>query len=187
MTCLDAVGTHVDLLSRGWQPWSELLRRCCLKAMESPDPSTQNGAVLVDPDGELGGYPFPATYACNRFPSGVRSTPDRWERPLKYQCVIHAEQHSLTLASRHGIATEGLTLVCPWAACDRCAVSLIAAGVSKIVTFPRERDETHARWSASCDIADVMLSEAGVEFLFVAAPAGLPELRRNGAMWRPGE
>lgn len=180
-----ASGTNINLMERGWQPWDELLRRCCVKAVESPDPSTQNGAVLVLEDGD-GGYPFPATYACNRFPRGVRDTPERWERPLKYQFVIHAEQHALALAGLYGHATGGLTLVCPWAACDRCAVSIIAGGITKVVTFPREQDEVQARWAPSCEVADVMFQEASVAVVFVPPPDTAPvPLLRNGEAWLP--
>jgi len=179
-----ASGTHVDLMNREFATWDELLRRCCLKAAESPDPSTQNGAVLVEGLGD-GGFPMPATYACNRFPKGVDVTSERLERPLKYQYVIHAEQHALALAGFHGIATAGLTLVCPWAACDRCAVSIIAGGISRVVTFPGADDEASARWSASCAVADIMLAEAGVAMLFVSLPLAMPAVRRDGELWRP--
>jgi len=158
-----------------WDP--SMLRAGDIAAL-SNDPSTQNGAVLSTEEGEplTGGY---------NWILGAASRPERLERPLKYQCVIHAEQAVLSVAAFAGFRTNGLTLVCPWAACDRCAVSIMACGIRRIVTFERKEDETHSRWEDSVAIADELLAEQGVEMVFIDPPEGFPPLLRNGELVQP--
>jgi hypothetical protein len=62
------------------------------KATESPDPSTQNGAVIpyqpkCEPESDCC-----LVSACNTFPAGVHNKPDRLERPKKYSYIEHAER-----------------------------------------------------------------------------------------------
>lgn len=157
------------------------MRLALLKATESPDPSTQNGAILVAGDEAL-----LATAACNEFPAGVNYTPERWERPLKYEVIEHAERNAIFEAARLGIGTEGLTLVCAWAACSDCARAIIQAGLSELVTLAPE-GVTHGHWGDSIDIAMVMLREAGVKVTYLPGTdfADAPPLRRNGQPWSP--
>jgi dCMP deaminase len=140
-------------------------------AAMSPDPSTQNGAVLRFTVGVLAEQ--------NRFPDGVGYTPARWERPLKYAVIEHAERNVIYRAARAGWATEGATLICPWAACADCARAIIQAGIVRLVRF-----EAHAsaRWDDSIAIGDEMMREAGVEIVEVPMRDGAfgITLRRNG-------
>src|SRR3546814_4797914 len=72
-------------------------------ASRSKDPSTQVGAVLVDADNHIiaTGY--------NGFPPGIEETPARWQRPDKYERVIHAEMNAIAHAARAGHSTAGAT------------------------------------------------------------------------------
>lgn len=163
--------------------WRDLLVESCRYAQQSPDPSTQNAAVLC---WGVGGYPIEATWEVNRFPRGVAYTTARWERPLKYSVIEHAERNSIFAAARLGVSTEGLTMVCPWAACSDCARAIIQAGISRLVTISPDPVQTHQRWDESISIAMTMLDEAGVEVVYIDGPLGCDfTILRNGTPFAP--
>jgi dCMP deaminase len=141
-------------------------------AERSPDPSTQNGAVLVPLAGMLvSGY--------NRFPDGVAYSDERWLRPAKYSYVEHAERNAVYAAARYGTLTHGATLYCPWAACADCARAIIQAGIVRLVRLG-SMSNTNERWDDSVRVGDVMLAEAGVAVNdLIIKPVGVT-LRRNG-------
>lgn len=122
-------------------------------ATKSKD-STQVGAVLIGPEGEvrLTGYNGP--------PRGVRDLPERRERPAKYLWVSHAEANLIAFAAREGIATKGCTVYVSHPPCCDCMKLMIQAGVSRIVhaggitSMPREM----------FDAARTMAREAGVKY-----------------------
>lgn len=159
---------------------TKLMKRVVESARRSPDPSTQNGAVLAQRTGEFFA-PIPQTWAVNEFPRDVAYTDERWERPLKYSIIEHAERNSIYQAAANGIRTRGLSLVCPWAACSDCARAIIQAGVETLVTLLPKVETTHARWDASIDIAMTMLAEAKVSVIYLEGQLGCEyPLRRNG-------
>jgi len=147
-------------------------------AANSPDPSTQNAAVLISRDGEI----LEDTLVLNTFPEGVLVSEERWERPVKYHHVEHAERNAIYAAARVGIQTQGKILVCVWAACSDCARAIIQSGISCLVRY---KDGGGAdAWDNSISIADTMMIEAGVEIITIEEPLeGFPALRRNGALW----
>lgn len=166
-------------------PAQELLRIAYRLSAESPDPSTQNAAFLVDEHS----IPIMRSGVVNEFPLGVHYSPDRWERPIKYSYVEHAERNCLFKAASDGLGTSGLTMVCPWAACDDCARAIIQCGISCLIRNASEPGVTHARWGTSIAIADIMLQEAGVDIIDVEMHGGmfreLDPIRRDGKLWQP--
>ena len=64
----------------------EFLLKAYKVAQGSPDPSTQNGAIIVKQDGDQ--Y-VPITGACNTFVKGVVSKAERLKTPLKYSIFCH--------------------------------------------------------------------------------------------------
>lgn len=144
----------------------------------STDPSTQNGAILVNGRGII------VASGANHFPKGVKDSPDRWIRPLKYSYVEHAERNSIYDAAKHGVATEGLVMYCPWFACTDCARAIIQAGITKVVGHDTPiHGEGSKSWQDSIAIANTMLDEAGIEYYNVKGEIGL-EIRFNEAVVR---
>lgn len=152
--------------------WSSLLSTAYLLALESEDPSTQNAALLVDSRG------FIVAGGVNEFPRSVEGT---WERPLKYQVVEHAERNAIFDAARHGVRTDGVTMVCPWAACADCARAIIQAGVKRLVRHQADASS----WDDSIQIGDNMMKQAGVEIVTVEGPIGAAPVRRSGLVLIP--
>ena len=139
----------------------------------SPDPSSQNAATLFDQD------LHPVAEAVNEFPFGVAYSEARWERPTKYAYIEHAERGSIYAAARAGVATEGLTMVCLWAACPDCARAIIQAGISRLVTMRPTEQGAHAGWDDGIAVAMGMLAEARVQVEYLDGPLGVT-VRRNG-------
>lgn len=123
-------------------------------ALKSKD-STQVGAVLVGPEGEirLTGYNGP--------PRGVIDTPARRERPAKYLFASHAEANLIAFAAREGIRTSGCDVYVTHMPCAACARTLIQAGVRRVICG----DGTTSMPAEEFDAAAAMLREAGVEVI----------------------
>lgn len=166
--------------------WAKLLYDAYLVAKDSPDPSTQNGALLYDPKGYLIGCD------CNRFPTGVEYTAERWERPLKYSVIEHAERNSIFWAAARGRSTLDAVMVAPWAACSDCARAIIQSGVRRLVRHREATEQGYkssGQWDGSISIADQMLKEAEVEVIDVSWDFSQDsdlQIRHSGELWRPG-
>lgn len=162
----------------------QLLKLAYQIAVTSNDSSTQNGAFLA-----RRGVPIMETAATNGLPDGVSATPERMQHPLKYVAFEHAERNAIYRAARQGIATEGLTLVCPWAACTDCARAIIQAGVKELITqhpdSATSTDPGSADWNTSIKEAMRMLAEAGVKVTYYDGPIGDIAVRRHGEVIHP--
>lgn len=153
-------------------------------ALGSNDPSTQNGAIIVskdDGDWKVIGQGF------NTFPYGVKESRERWERPIKYQFVEHAERNSIYSAAINGKRTLGAVMICPWAACADCARGIIQSGITALVRHYEIGQNSPDHWKESIAAADQMLVEAGVEIIewggkFENKPS---PIRLNGELWTP--
>ena len=158
----------------------ELLRlayQCA--AEESTDPNTQNGAILVNQDGEI------VAKGANCFPKGVRETQKRWKRPEKYKYVEHAERNAIYDAARNGVSTEGLTMYCPWAACPDCARAIIQSGIERIVVHKDIMDKSGDRWSGDIEIAIGMFNESGVVYESYKGEIGGVEILFDSETYSP--
>jgi dCMP deaminase len=145
---------------------AEWLREAYRAASFGTDPSTWNGAAIVTPDGKT-------TVARNSLPFGVEETPERWERPLKYSVVEHAERNAIFFAAYHGMSTRGATMYCPWSACAECARAIIQSGIVRLVGHKSPLHDARPEWAASLAIADEMLREAGVQVDKIEAHFGI--------------
>lgn len=176
------------------------LQQACAVAQQSPDPSTQNGAVLVDSlvQGPLNGdtdngwraNPIVLASGCNEYPVYVNygeGYEERFERPLKYSFIEHAERNALYDAAFEGIRTRNLIMLSPWAACADCARGIIQCGISELITLKPE--EVNDRWDSSIGVAMTMLKEAGVKVTYFEGKVfdehNQITLRRNGETWLP--
>lgn len=153
----------------------------------STDSSTQNGAVLVR-NGKI------VAYGANHFPEGVRDIPERWERPIKYSYVVHAEAASILEAARCGIPTQGLTMYAAWIACAECSKMIIQAGIKEVVGHKPDASSiahiTHLNgsWDQSISIGMEMLRESGVVVRYLDGkidPTNTIQIKRNGKIFHP--
>jgi dCMP deaminase len=155
------------------------LRRAYRNALRSPDPSTQNGAVLVSAGNN-------AIDSCNEFPYGVKMTSERLEdRDLTMQFIEHAERNAIFQAAFSGVSTRNTTLYCEWFACTDCARAIICSGITRVVGHQQIFDATPDRWKASIDAAFEMFSEAGVVTDMIDVKLNCDPILFNGGLWYP--
>lgn len=121
-------------------------------AKKSKD-STQVGAVLVGPDGEirLTGYNGP--------PRGVLDQPERRDRPAKYLYASHAEANLIAFAAREGIRTKDCAVYVTHMCCSACTRALIQAGVRNVIFGPGTTSMPEEEFEA----ARAMFHEANVQ------------------------
>lgn len=124
-----------------------------MAATRSKDPNTQVGAVIVSPEKSIveTGY--------NGFAPGVTENEERWQRPIKYDFVIHAEQNAIGRAARFGKVVNGSTLYVTHYPCRECAKMIIASGIKYVYA------ERFANMTKQEDInfVEALFKEAGVE------------------------
>lgn len=129
----------------------------------SKDPSTQVGAVAVDPKTRRvlsGGY--------NGFPRGISDTDERLNnRDLKHSLVVHAEMNLIYNATRSGISLEGSHLyVWGLPVCCECAKGIIQTGIS-VVYVAESCVNLKPFWIESWNKTKGMFLETGVDFSVV--------------------
>ena len=156
-----------------------MLRQAYELAKQSPDPSTQNGVLLLNGNDQV------LRASINNFPHGIANKPERLERELKYKYVEHAERNVIYGAARAGFKTEHLTLVCPWMPCCDCARAVIESGIDTLITHKQINDRTPDRWKADQAMALSMLEEAGVNVVVYDGVIGVKGVLFNGELWNP--
>lgn len=156
----------------------DMLKLAYRLALNSPDASTQNGAV-VETEGFRSGFGY------NTFPFGVKSTPERLERPMKYNFTEHAERNAIFDCCLHGYGTNGATMWVPWFACSDCARAIIQAGIVRVVGHKQMFDDTPSHWHESIGYGNEMFREARVQTELIDMKLGCDPIRFNGELWYP--
>ena len=158
------------------------LRAAYFQATNSPDVSTQNGSVLVAWDGSL-------IFGYNSPPLGIDHTFDRLTGGDKYDWIVHAEHSAILHAASQGVSTFGATLYVPWFACIRCAVSIIQAGISRVVghsLYHHFASNINPKWNASIEDGVAALEEANVSVEWIESPVdAVPPILVGGAFFDP--
>lgn len=147
-------------------------------AKHSPDPSTQNGAVIVSQQRTV-------VRGWNRLPSRISPDPERLQRPLKYEYIVHAECDVIYQAARLGVQTFDATMYCPWYSCPDCARAIIQSGIRRVVGHDLPEHQEIHRWQEPTRLAMEMLEEAGVQCEKVSGKLGCSPIRMNGRMVYP--
>lgn len=156
-----------------------ILGQCYREASNSPDTSTQLGAVIVTSSGVVK-Y---STLSHNGFTEGWDFSDEDLERPRKYSLIEHAERRAIFRAARNGIALEGCTLYSSWAACADCARAIVESGLVKLVRHHPPQDDAVDRWLESVSLGDEIMFKGGVDIVdvFGAIPESFKVLR--GGEW----
>lgn len=155
-----------------------LMLQAYVIAKQSPDPSTQNCAMLVDNNGEIicGGL--------NAVPNSLLINNDYSpyinDRDLKYDETVHAEVNAICTAALNGVRTKGLIMFAPWAACKNCAKTIIAAGIKELWTH--NLAAAHNQWNEEVKKGLDMIKRSGIELHIIDGildPTGKTTIRRN--------
>ena len=103
----------------------------------SKDPSRGVGAVIVSSMRQVlaTGY--------NGLPRGVEDHPERLERPAKYDLIVHAEMNAIVQCARNGVSPIGATIYSTFSPCIHCSLSIVQAGISRVVTWSVADGDEH--------------------------------------------
>lgn len=154
------------------------MQTALLYAEMSDDPSTQTSALIVAPNGRM------ISAGANLMPKGVKNTPERMERPLKYQVREHAERAAIYAATRMGRATMDACMVSLWAACSDCSRGVIGSGIKTFICYPWKHGSSP--WDDDIAVGRDIMKEAGVEVIDYDFPGlDIPSIRRNYELWTP--
>lgn len=159
-----------------------ILGQCYRKATQSPDKSTQLGSVIANKEG----FVQFETLSFNGFVQGWTPTEADYERPRKYLVGEHAERRAIYKAARYGIALQGATLYCTWAACVDCARAIVESGLVRLVRHYPPLDDAVERWLESITLGDQIMKSGGVEIVDILGP--IPEafsILRDGEIFDP--
>jgi dCMP deaminase len=139
-------------------------------AKMSKDPSTKVGCIIVGPENEIrsGGF--------NGLPRNVADTDERLnDRDKKLELVVHAEMNAIMAAALVGTPLRGSTMYIVatdksgkiWGGppCIRCAVHVIQAGITQVVTVPKK--DVPSSWHDSLIKSEEILIEANIGLRFV--------------------
>ena len=161
------------------------------QATKSPDPSTQNGSVLVrantnGTDQIIGeGFTTPVGPYSKELLASNRS--------YRLAVTMHAEVASIIAAGRDGHPTRGAILFCPWSACRLCANIIRKAEIAVLVRHKqlmefsaKERCQSgYPGWSATINDADVILRDAGIRIVEYDGKLNGPVIRHSQTEFKP--
>ena len=133
------------------------LKQAVRVAQNSPDPSTQCGAIIVNP--------FDRTVLakdCNR-PVDVTDTEAySGDRAHKLARIEHAERGAVYDAARAGRGTLNAVMFGTWVACPDCAKAIVRSGIREVWTLQMTQDETPVRWWELVGDGLAILARGGV-------------------------
>ncbi|MEE3001542.1 MAG: dCMP deaminase family protein [Planctomycetota bacterium] len=131
-------------------------------ALWSKDPSRGVGCIIVTPDRRICSTGF------NGLPAGIEDLPERLVRPTKYDLICHAEQNAVIQCARNGISPEGCTLYATFFPCISCALTIVQAGITRVVSWGLAPGDEH--WMESIEKSMAVFKEAGVSYELCARP-----------------
>lgn len=99
-------------------------------AQKSMDPSTKQGAVMIDNDKTI------LSVGYNSPPRGCHDHKIPLDRPDKYPYFAHAEENAITNAARHGIPLKGCTIYITGFPCSKCFRGIMNVGAKEVVYGP---------------------------------------------------
>lgn len=122
-----------------------------MKRVPNRDPNRQVTANIFCSAGDL------VCSGSNKFVCDELSTEARWERPEKYDWVMHAEEDAIHNAYSLLGSLAGCTMEVSFFPCSRCANHIVRSQISKLrAPKPDLMDDAWGRqWSISLEILRV--------------------------------
>lgn len=125
----------------------------------SKDKHTKVGAIILAND-----FSQILATGINGFPRTMNDNiEERWERPIKYKYVCHAEANAIANAAMTGMAIKNSVMAVTKFPCSSCAKMIIQSGIKKIYTIiPNYESEV---WGEDVKISEEMFNEVGIDVL----------------------
>ena len=147
-----------------------LLTLAEMVASWSKDDSTKVGAVVVTPENVI------VSVGYNGFAQRMPDVEAHYaDRQSKYSRIVHSETNAILLARTD---VRGCTLYSTFPPCDRCAVSIIQAGIVRVVcpSLSKLAPDKAERWQKSMETARDYFQESGVAFIEVEESRRAPKI-----------
>lgn len=149
---------------------------CC--AAMSPDPSNQNGAVILTREDNI-------YNGCNSFGDYPWTDAMLQDRDKKLAFIEHAERAAIYEAARHEALRDAMMVV-PWAACTDCGRAIARSGIKKVVVHRKRMETTPERWIQSVKDGLSFLEHYGVALFYLDEPLDVDfTIKVNGSDWNP--
>jgi dCMP deaminase len=132
-------------------------------ALRSKDPETQVGAVLTK-SRQIVSTGF------NGFIAGFTENDERWQRPTKYDYVVHAEINAIGTASRIGIHIFNATMYVNLFPCPSCCRSMVTAGIREIVYDEQRTFEYFGKVPGNMMLSNTIVLEGGANIRGIRKP-----------------
>ena len=139
------------------QVWDQrFLSMARLVSTWSKDPSTQVGAVIVTAENIV------VSIGYNGFAQTMPDVEKHYaNREEKYSRIVHSETNAIVLA-RKDVRGHSLYVTLP--PCDRCAVTIIQAGITRVICPEVISGDPEKRWKDAFDKASQYFEESDVIF-----------------------
>lgn len=121
-------------------------------ALRSKDPNTQVGSLIVNNDNIIIGTGY------NGFPRGISDDHFSWDKPEKYNYVIHAEINAI-INSNDFKSIKNSTLYTTLFPCKECSKIIIQLGIKNIIYLSDKYNNTEDNL-----IAKKMLDYANITY-----------------------
>lgn len=112
-------------------------------ASKSKDPRTQVGALIIGEDNA------PLSWGYNGPPKQVNDADINWDRPEKYDWILHAEDNAIDYAN-NSIAGSTLYVTCK--PCKRCMLRMVREGIKKVVFYPAVPEDENSILAIESDM-----------------------------------
>lgn len=125
----------------------------------SKDPSTKVGCVIVSPEKDV------LSMGYNGFPRGIKDdVPERWQRPTKYDFVVHAEENALLNGGKNGTRLAGGILYVTMPPCTHCAGSIVQSGIREVIYMEPDVQKQIPGWRDTLNVSFQMFDEKGIKY-----------------------
>ncbi|ABT15194.1 hypothetical protein NY2A_B795R [Paramecium bursaria Chlorella virus NY2A] len=131
---------------------------CYHAQLFSKDPKMKVATMIIDNNNNI------ASVGYNGMPRGFEETTARWEKPNKYNYVVHAEANAIVTAARNGFRLDGCSIITTLFPCNECAKLIIQAGIRKVITSKPIESST---WGESFKYSKEMFDECGIEVEYI--------------------
>lgn len=164
----------------------DLLRKCYIVARKrSDDRSTQNGAILVNPNIIFSNKVV--MEAANSYYSGCQFYETDDNRLLKLKHIEHAERGVIYAAAYYGLeySCRELDIYCFYAACTDCARAIVWSGIKRLFRHGDLMQKTPERWREEVELGDSIMLHGGVEVIDLYGKIGGVQHLFDKQIWEP--
>lgn len=123
----------------------------------SKDPSTQVGALIIDPKNNK-----PLGWGYNGPPSMISDANMDWSRPNKYDWIIHAEENAI---DHSNCILHGTHLYVTHMPCKKCILKIVNQGIKRVIytNFVNDPKSSVSKNNVDIELIEKIATQGGVQ------------------------